>query len=93
MKGDWFDQAREYSAVDRAAFHKATLNIARDAALAYAKKIRNAAKRNYARAYTEFRFADAPCPEPSEGLSFMGAQAVRHRMEDIYRAHFHEDRS
>ena len=48
----------------------------------YAARIRNAAKRGYADAYIAHLLGDAP--EPHRGaLSFMGAQAVRHRLAEI----------
>lgn len=66
----------------------AKLDAARADALAYARTIRNAEKRAYALAFIAFRFGDAACPERPDGLSYMGAQAVRHNCEALYRLHF-----
>jgi hypothetical protein len=51
----------------------------------YVNAIRNDAKRDYARAYLLWLQCGRQDAEPTrpEGLSFMGAQAVRHRLADL----------
>ena len=88
MRGDWFDQAKEYSEVDRAAFHSATLALCTAEMLKVAWRMKNQAKRAYAERYAAFRFADGPHPEDHPGIGAMAAQGVRHLAESIYRDHF-----
>ena len=85
MRGDWLSEAREYREIDRLAGFRARVALAKDEFLARARMMRNRAKNVYAVAYAEFRFGDAPYPEPSAALSHTAAQAVRLTAESIYR--------
>ena len=53
-------------------------------AFAYIRRIRNSAKRDYARAYL-LHLQGGPQPETA-GLSYMAAQAVRHQLGAIVKA-------
>lgn len=54
-------------------------------ALRYVRRIRNAAKREYADAYLRALAFHEPEPARPEGLSVMGAQAVRMNLRELTR--------
>ena len=81
---DWTAEAMEYRDFDIAAQQKAERLIAAETAfLKYAKRIRNAGKREFALAYARFRFGNSPYPD--ETASYIACQAVRHRAESCHR--------
>lgn len=52
-------------------------------ALAYAHRLRSPLKRAYAIAYYRYRAGKAAQSPPSNGLSFMAAQAVRMNINEL----------